>query len=140
MNRAEFQDLADLRIAEAECLFHNGLFEGAYYLAGYSVECGLKACIAKLTKQYDFPDRNTKDTHYVHDFVKLVKTAGLSAILEADCTAKPDLDANWVIVRKWREDSRYEPKGRKTEDHSRDLIQAITQPRDGVLSWIRLYW
>ena len=51
MNRNDFQQLADVRINEAEALLVQGKYDGAYYLAGYAVECGLKACIAKLTDQ-----------------------------------------------------------------------------------------
>ena len=46
MNRSDFQQLADVRIDEAAVLFAQGKYDGAYYLAGYAVECGLKACIA----------------------------------------------------------------------------------------------
>ena len=46
VNRWEFRELATLRLAEAKALLDAGLPDGAYYLAGYAVECGLKACIA----------------------------------------------------------------------------------------------
>ena len=46
MNRADFQRLADVRIDEAGVLLAAGRWSGAYYLAGYAVECALKACIA----------------------------------------------------------------------------------------------
>jgi hypothetical protein len=49
MNRAEFQKLSDLRLHESKALLTAGLPQGAYYLAGYAVECALKACIAKRT-------------------------------------------------------------------------------------------
>jgi len=49
VNRADFQELAQIRLRDAEVLLENGRFDGAYYIAGYSVECALKACIAKLT-------------------------------------------------------------------------------------------
>lgn len=45
MNRVDFRQLAGLRIAEAKVLLDNNLYAGAYYLAGYAVECALKACI-----------------------------------------------------------------------------------------------
>ena len=50
MNRADFQKLAEIRLEEAATLLNAGKFDGAYYLSGYAVECGLKACIAKQTK------------------------------------------------------------------------------------------
>jgi HEPN domain-containing protein len=39
MNRADFQKLAELRIREAKVLLDSKHYEGAYYLAGYAVEC-----------------------------------------------------------------------------------------------------
>src|SRR5262249_32127022 len=55
--RSDFQQLADVRIDEAAVLLAQGKFDGAYYLAGYAVECGLKACIARLTSQDDYPPK-----------------------------------------------------------------------------------
>ena len=69
MNRAGFQHLAELRLREAEALLAAGLPDGAYYLAGYSVECALKACIAKRTREHDFPEKESKD-FYIHDLDK----------------------------------------------------------------------
>jgi hypothetical protein len=42
VTRADFQKLADMRIKEAGILLAAGEFDGAYYLAGYAVECALK--------------------------------------------------------------------------------------------------
>ncbi len=59
-------------------MLDNGLYEGAYYLAGYAVECAIKACIAKQTKRYDFPpDRRTVDKIYSHDLEDLIGLAEL---------------------------------------------------------------
>lgn len=55
LNRYDLQRLADLRAAEARLLLDNGYWSGAYYLAGYAVECGLKACIARRVREFDFP-------------------------------------------------------------------------------------
>ena len=44
MDRKVLQSLSLLRIREAEALLSAQYFSGAYYLAGYSVECGIKAC------------------------------------------------------------------------------------------------
>src|SRR3712207_6924003 len=51
-----------LRLAEARALLDAGFPDGAYYLAGYGVECGLKACIARQTRQHDFPPRSEEHT------------------------------------------------------------------------------
>jgi HEPN domain-containing protein len=77
MNRLDFQKLAELRLLEAEVLLDAGKYEGAYYLCGYAVECALKACIAKLTKEHDFPDKATVNDSYTHDLGKLLGVSGL---------------------------------------------------------------
>jgi HEPN domain-containing protein len=57
VDRRDFQQLSRIRAREAEALLKLGLSDGAYYLAGYAVECALKACIAKGTRRYEFPDK-----------------------------------------------------------------------------------
>jgi HEPN domain-containing protein len=49
VDRQDLQELSRVRLKEATALLKLGLFDGAYYLAGYAVECALKACIAKAT-------------------------------------------------------------------------------------------
>ena len=83
MNRQQLQDLSNLRKREAKSLFDNGLYQGAYYLMGYSVECALKACVAKQTNRYDFPDKEPTRQVYTHSLEKLVALAGLKAKLAA---------------------------------------------------------
>ena len=56
MNRVDFQGLSRLRIREARALLRLGEWAGAYYLAGYAVECALKSVISKGTRRHDFPD------------------------------------------------------------------------------------
>ena len=57
MNKVELETLSETRIREAELLFNDDKFGGAYYLAGYSIECALKACICKQVKEFDFPNK-----------------------------------------------------------------------------------
>jgi len=58
MNRAELQALAELRISEAQALLTlpAPMPDGAYYLAGYAVECALKACIARGYGPEEWPE------------------------------------------------------------------------------------
>ncbi len=76
MNRDDFQKLAELRLKDGKALLDADRFQGSYYLVGYAVECALKACIARQTKQYDFPAKNA-DKLYTHDLNTLLKSAGL---------------------------------------------------------------
>ncbi len=72
MNRAELQRLANERIQDARALLAARRWSAAYYLAGYAVECALKACIAKLMKAEDFPDKSFAEKCWTHDLDRLV--------------------------------------------------------------------
>ena len=114
------------------------MFEGAYYLAGYAVECALKSCIAKLTNQHDFPrDRQFTQDCYTHDIEKLVKTAGLKQLQQDDVDADQQLELNWAIAKDWDESARYD---RNTQTAAEELIKAIIDPDHGVLQWIKQRW
>jgi HEPN domain-containing protein len=133
VNRADFQKLADLRIEEAEVLLKAKKYSGAYYLAGYAVECALKACIAKKSKRYDYPDKQLAQKCYTHNVEELVVVAGLQANLKADA----DLQLHWAVVKDWSEQTRYE---RKTRAEAQALYDAITDLAHGVLPWIKSHW
>jgi hypothetical protein len=77
MNRKQFQELSRIRIREAHVLLDSGQFHGAYYLAGYSIECAFKACVCKQVKRHDFPDRKLADEAWQHNLEKLAKVSGL---------------------------------------------------------------
>jgi HEPN domain-containing protein len=57
VDRKDLQELSKVRLKEAKALLDLGMPDGAYYLAGYAVECALKACLAKGTVKYEFPDK-----------------------------------------------------------------------------------
>ena len=137
VNRQDFQRLADVRIDEAGVLLQHGKPDGAYYLAGYAVECALKACIAKLTAQYDFPDKQFVNKCFTHDIEELVILAGLENQRDADGVADPALALNWVRVKDWRESARYVFK---TAAEAQRLYDAITDARSGVLPWLMRHW
>lgn len=145
MNRTEFQELAEVRIKEAEALLAAGLWDGAYYLAGYAVECALKACIAKLTKAEDFPpDKKAIEQCYTHNLATLLKAAQRDSLFadatdpkRSPTTADTVLGKNWDIVKTWSEQARYE---RKDETKARELVAAINDPNHGVWPWLKMHW
>lgn len=138
MNRSDFQELADLRVKEAEVLLNQKLLDGAYYLLGYAVECAFKACIAKQTKQYDFPpDRKAVEAIYQHDPIKLLKASGLESEYKKEIQTNIALADNWKIVERWLEQSRYQMG--KSEPEVRDFYSAVVS-NEGVLSWLKKYW
>lgn len=138
MNRRDLQALARQRIRDARVLLRGGCPDGAYYLAGYAVECALKACIAKRYRRYDFPDRKVVNASWVHDLTQLVGVAGLAQQLADERKASPALDVTWKLVADWNEDRRYDLQ--VSARMAQDLYRAITAPRNGVLPWLRQYW
>lgn len=83
--RKDFKALAELRAEEAGILLAKGKQQGTYYLAGYSMECALKACIAKKTKRFQFPPkREYIGEIYTHKLNTLVTAAGLDAELKME--------------------------------------------------------
>ena len=137
MNRGDFQELSNVRIREAKVLLKAGQYSGAYYLAGYAVECALKACIAKQTARYDFPDKTKANNSFTHNLVDLANTANLQAELKTESGHNPQFAARWTSVRNWNEKSRYE---RHDKEDAEEIILAITASREGVLPWIKRRW
>jgi hypothetical protein len=86
-NRKDFQMLAALRVRDAKVLLDSDCFEGAYYLLGYAIECALKACIAKQTKRYTFPEKDFAQKVWTHNLNELLKLAGLEAERTREGTA-----------------------------------------------------
>ena len=139
MNRADLQQLAEDRVLDTKAHLDAGRWSGAYYLAGYAVECALKACIAKQTNLHDFPDKARAQKAFTHDLLELVDLAGLKLQLQLDATpaANPQLGRHWQRVKDWNERARYE---QQSEQQARGLYEAITDPMNGVLAWIKARW
>ena len=134
--RRDFKILAELRSEEARILLGKGKLQGAYYLAGYAVECALKACIAKKTKRSEFPAKAEYIRKlYTHELDKLLSLAGLDAQLNKDIGANKVFEANWSTVKDWTEESRYRTSGL----NGKDMYNAVAG-QDGVLPWIKLRW
>jgi|SRR3972149_11195590 len=137
MNRTDFQKLAEIRLQEAKALLDAEKFDGAYYLCGYAVECALKACIAKQTKEHDFPDVKIVQKSYTHNLENLLDLSGLKSDLDNKIKDDKEFDNFWSIVKDWNENSRYEFLPNKK---SRDLYEAIANIEKGVLQWIKQRW
>lgn len=127
-----------MRRREARALLRASQYSGAYYLAGYSVECALKACVARTVQRYEFPDRNFASRAFTHELEKLLKLAGLEATLQTDTAANPQLNLNWTVVKDWTVESRYDHSISKVR--AEDLYSACTARTHGVLTWVRQRW
>ena len=137
MNRDDFRNLARTRRREARLLLQHRNYDGAYYLSGYVVECALKACIARKTKRYDFPDKDAVNKSYTHNLAQLMGQAGLDLELSEQMDSDELFAVNWAVVKDWSEASRYERHDRR---EARDLYSALTNRQHRVLQWLRRHW
>jgi len=136
MNRTDLQRLSNIRVREATALFKVGEYSGAYYLAGYAVECALKACFAKAVRRHDFPDKSRSRKVFIHNLPELLDLAELKKDLMVAAQADPILEAAWNVVCDWTEESRYAVW---TRADAQKVLGAI-KGRGAVLPWIKRRW
>lgn len=135
--RKDLQALSRVRAREAKTLLDAGLYDGAYYLAGYAVECALKACIAKATRRHEFPDKQLAIDCFKHDLGVLVNLAELEEPRRTLMKSNSGFGKNWNTVSSWSEQSRYRTFDKAS---AAALVEAIMERRNGILSWLRHYW
>ncbi len=135
--RSDLRANAQAKLDDAMTLFDNGRFSNAYYLAGYAVEIGLKACIAAQVVPETIPDKKLLEGFFQHGFTKLITLAGLTAQLSEQGDMDADFAANWAIVAEWTTAVRYESKDVTS---AQTIITAVADPKSGVLQWIKTYW
>jgi hypothetical protein len=137
LKRSDLKALAVSKIEDATHLISIGSYSNGYYLAGYSIELALKACIARQIAAETIPDKAFINSVYVHNLKSLIGSAGLNAALKEAEDKDPNFAANWAIVSEWTPEVRYET----IEAFSAQLLSsAITDPKSGVLQWIKAHW
>src|SRR5437016_5727073 len=107
LDRRKPRDLASRYVKDAEILLRNRRWSSAYYLAGYAVECALKARIAKEFRRHEIPDRALVQKFHDHTLAKLLELAGLTGILENRGRASSQFSRHWSVVAQWDSESRY---------------------------------
>ena len=137
MNRQQLQQLSEVRLNEARSLLAAGLPDGAYYLAGYAIECALKACIAKRTQEHDFPDKKQVNESHTHNLAELMRLSNLAAKFQIAFQSNPSLQNQWKTVQEWSEASRYWRWGLADAE---ELLEAIEGVSGGILPWMQLHW
>lgn len=135
MHKSDLLALSKVRINEAKALLNTGHYNGAYYLAGYAVECAIKAYIAGQIKNNIVPDKDFGQKFYQHNLENLMRFAGLWSQFNNDMQTNPSLAVNWTIVKDWNEVSRY--KNSISQVVASDLLKAITVRKVGILGWIK---
>lgn len=137
MDRKDLQVLSRIRVREAKALLRVGLHDGAYYLAGYAVECALKACIAKGTQRHEFPDKKKVEASHTHNLRDLARLANLEDSRLHLARSDSIFRSNWDIVESWSEQDRYR---RQRPENAQALVEAVDDRRHGIIAWIKLHW
>jgi len=96
----------------------------------------LEACVARQTKQDDFPPKDAARL-YTHDLPKLLDSAGLGMAFEQETGQDRIFKQNWSVVRDWTEETRYQSRGQRQAE---EILAAIKDPQHGVLQWLRRNW
>jgi hypothetical protein len=164
MRRKDWQRLADLRLREAKLLLQYDFPMGAYYLGGYTIECALKAVIARQFSHETIPPKKLVLSIYDHDLAKLVVVAGLSDEFQKAQQSNPAFAKNWQALQEWGRDNRryqygehaamwLDADGTAPSDADRatlaeasehqvlaeTLVRAIEE-QNGILPWLKLFW
>jgi HEPN domain-containing protein len=148
-NSDEIKQLAYERLSEAQILCDNAKYDGAFYLAGYSIELMLKA---KVCEHWGIPNLfdEAYQAHSISEVRKAIKTHDIAVLLIFSGlkvkfeTAK---GVNKVLMQTharlfatsgrclWSEQVRYHPIGsQNAEDVQRLMI--LLQHEEGLLKWI----
>ena len=147
-NPTEIRNLAKQRLSEAEILCRNGKYDGAFYLAGYSVELTLKAKICErldIPNLFDETDAGTNSIRGIGEIRKTLKThnlftllifSGLKIQFDNDKATNIELaKTNSLLFNAWDENSRYKPCGHTSDEDVKKLIDLLSQS-NGILTWI----
>jgi len=137
MTKQLLEILSIERLKESKVLLDQGCFSGAYYLAGYSLECALKVCIAKQINEHEIPAKSFVNEFYVHDLNRLIKLAGLDKEFADKLRSEPMFAISWNSIKDWNEGARYKTWA---ESEAKELYNAIENLKGGMLSWIQQYW
>ena len=133
----DLRALAELRFKDAQHLLTAGRNSGAYYLAGYAIECGLKAVIARGFRQGVIPSKRFVDRVYTHNLVELLSLSGLKETWDTEADASVDLKTSWTIVTAWDETSRYQMVD---PFRAMAMLEAVGHHQHGVLTWLKRHW
>jgi len=122
ITRADLTKTARAHLRDAGILYRRGSYDGASYLCGYAVEIALKGRICRTLRWTGFPStpgefQNVKSVQ-THNFEALLLFTGLEnriKVVQYD---------DWVIVKKWTPEQRYNPVGTQSITDAADMIAA----------------
>lgn len=126
--------LAATRLKEAKILYKSRRYSGAYYLAGYAIELGIKAFYCKSVKKCTFPPKvKVVAELYKHDLNELMKACALNREFNKDAQSDNSLQSNWGTVKDWSVESRY---SQINKSDSKSMINSV----EAILKWMQTKW
>lgn len=147
----EIKHLAKLRLAEATILYEAGKYDGAFYLAGYSVELMLKAKVCEHFRIDNLFDKNGCMIQGISDLRKVVETHDINLLLIFSGLEEKFRKAKIKNIKlrdsyrfftastgnktDWNEQVRYLPINSKNEYDVKEFINLL-QDEMGLLKWI----
>ena len=146
-NPEEIRKIANQRLEEAEILLENNMFNGAFYLAGYSVELYLKAKICEvfnIPNLFNFDDDcviykigRIKKLTFTHDLNELILLSGLHYKIINTKKDSAEFSANIsFILEKWDSNVRYRKQGYIKKEQLKQIISFLNDKEKGLLQWI----
>jgi hypothetical protein len=139
-SRDELKTISKTRFKEVKALYRNRLYDGAKYLSGYVVETALKARVCKVLDS-DYPETGEVSKSFLtHKFDILVKLGGLQKTLDNELNSNVNFKTNWSLATSWTEAFRYNPIGTSSQADVTDIINALQDRNDGILTWIKKRW
>ncbi len=144
----QITQLAFARLREAEILFRADCFDGAFYLAGYSVELMLKSRICLRLGVPNLFDAQhlemnriasigtLRKTLKTHDLNFLLLLSGLKVKFDRAKARRQDFAIiNSLLFTNWDENCRYKPIGTVSKETIEALV-GFLQEENGLLQWI----
>jgi hypothetical protein len=136
LSRITLQGLATAKVTDARLLYDNRRFSNSYYLYGYGIELGLKACIARQISAETIPDKAVLTGFLDHQIGRLVGLAGLADALKTE-KQTPAFDSRWSVVAEWSVDARYDMIDSVA---AAAMADAVEHAQYGVMRWLQLHW
>jgi len=126
------------RREDAEALFNEKRWRGAMYVAGYAIECTIKARLMSMFEVDHLEDLETKikqrgliaesDSLFDHRIELYVRVSGRLDAMRQDKVVWPAFN----LANRWIPSWRYNPD-RSNMDDAEDFLHAV----DTVIQWIR---
>lgn len=128
LTATDLRELAAARLADAKVLAAGGRHDGAVYIAGYAVECQLKAAVAETLLAAGLWPAEPQE----FDRFKRLQVHSLPALLDLSgrgtaIASRRQEDAWKYVVANWTIDKRYAVVGTSNAGAAAAIIDAVDE-------------